>query len=527
MGEVKSNPLPAEPSTFKGFVQNQLLNGWLGQVCQTSPALKRVANRHLINSAIDTMPPRPYRLSTMDDYTSWDSLIDRTYSVRELDVVPAERRTEPPEDAVVELFRRKRFIESEKSTMLFAYVAQWFTDGFLRSPRFDEHGKEIRPPRDVTRNDSTHQVDLAQVYGLTANVTESLREGRRLASQEIDGEQYPPALFDDQGQRQFNVRMIGDTDPRTDPREFLAMGSDAANSQIGFAMLNTVFLRAHNTIADQIAAKHPGLSDVRVFRTTRNVLIVLTIKLVMQEYINHITPWRFQIQFDRKGFEKVRWHRQNWAAVEFNLLYRWHCLIPPTLRIHGEDLPPGATIFRTRSLLTRGAGLGGLLDEASTQPAGAIELFNTDDWLIEHGERPTIAAARDARVGSYNDYRVHCGFHRVERFDELTSDPAVREALQRRYRTVDQVEFYPGLFAEDRPRNSVVPPLMGRMVAVHAFSQLLTNPLLAPAVFDSDDTFTSTGRQLIHDTNSIQEVVDMIGLNGVSARLTRADWRMK
>ena len=66
---------------------------------------------------------------------------------------------------------------------------------------------------------------------------------------------------------------------------------------------------------------------------------------------------------------------------------------------------------------------------------------------------------------------------------------------------------------------------MGRMVAVHAFSQLLTNPLLAPSIYDNDDTFTRTGQGIIHDTHSIQDVVDMIGLKGLAARLTHADWR--
>jgi len=516
---------PLEPRTLKGIAQDQLLNGVAARVCEHSPGLKRLANRYVINSAIDTMPPRPYRLSTMDEYTSWDSLTDRSYSVRELDAVPAEPPTRPPEADVVELFRRSRFRESEKSTVLFAYVAQWFTDGFLRSPRFDKDGKEIIKDRDVTRNDSTHQVDLAQVYGLTADATTGLRRGRWLACQEIDGQQYPPALFSADGERLFpELRMIGDRHERADPREFLAMGSDASNSQIGFAMLNTLYLRAHNTIADEIAAHEPGLSDERVFRVTRNVLIVLTIKLVMQEYINHITPWRFQIEFDRKGFDRVRWHRQNWAAVEFNLLYRWHCLIPPTLHVHGQALDPSATIFRTRSLLTGGNGLGELLDEASGQRAGAIELFNTGEWLLGHGEAPTIAAARTARVGTYNQYRVHCGFKPVKRFEDLSSDANVVAALRDRYRSMDELEFYPGLYAEDRPRNSVVGPLMGRMVAVHAFSQLLTNPLLAPAIYDNDDTFTPTGRGIIRDTRSIQEVVDMIGLKGHAARLTHADW---
>ena len=46
--------------------------------------------------------------------------------------------------------------------MLFAYVAQWFTDGLLRSDR-SVPGKD---ERDITRNESTHEVDLAQLYGL-------------------------------------------------------------------------------------------------------------------------------------------------------------------------------------------------------------------------------------------------------------------------------------------------------------------------------------------------------------------------
>src|SRR4051795_11002119 len=252
---------PLEPRTLKGIAQNQLLNGLAARVCERSPGLKRLANRYVINSAIDTMPPRPYRLSTMDDYTSWDSLTDRTYSVRELDTVAASTRALPAVEDVLGLFRRDEFVPSEKSTVFFAYVAQWFTDGFLRSPRLDEHGN-LLSPRDVSRNDSTHHVDLSQVYGMTPAVTERLRDGRHLAFQEIDGEQYPPALADVPG-----LQMIGASDPRADQGEFLAMGSDAANTQIGFAMLNTLFLRAHNAVADLIAEQEPGLSDLRVFRT--------------------------------------------------------------------------------------------------------------------------------------------------------------------------------------------------------------------------------------------------------------------
>jgi prostaglandin-endoperoxide synthase 2 len=51
-----------------------------------------------------------------------------------------------------------------------------------------------------------------------------------------------------------------------------------------------------------------------------------------------------------------------------------------------------------------------------------------------------------------------------------------------------RIEFYSGLYAEDIRTNSVLPPLIGRMVGIDAFSQGFTNPLLAPRIFN-EETF--------------------------------------
>lgn len=47
---------------------------------QSNDALSKKVNATLINNAILKIPTRPYPFSTMSPYTSWDSLIDRTYS---------------------------------------------------------------------------------------------------------------------------------------------------------------------------------------------------------------------------------------------------------------------------------------------------------------------------------------------------------------------------------------------------------------------------------------------------------------
>lgn len=59
-----------------------------------------------------------------------------------------------------------------------------------------------------------------------------------------------------------------------------------------------LFLREHNRIARELHRERPGWDDERLFQTARNVLIVVLIKIVIEEYINHITPYRFQFFLD-------------------------------------------------------------------------------------------------------------------------------------------------------------------------------------------------------------------------------------
>jgi prostaglandin-endoperoxide synthase 2 len=171
-------------------------------------------------------------------------------------------------------------------------------------------------------------------------------------------------------------------------------------------------------------------------------------------------------------------------------------------------------------------GLGEVLAAASSQPAGRIGLFNTDSFLVDMAEKPSIAQGRAAELASYNDYRRLFRLPRVATFDEISSDPKVRDALSSVYRTVDDVEFYVGLFAQDCGPNDVLPPLVMAMVASDAFSQALTNPLTAPRVFN-EQTFSAAGMEIIEETNGIADVVKRNVLPGSEYHVsfTRRDYR--
>ena len=506
------------------------------RLIQRTPPLARLVNRWLINEGIKKAPPRPYRLSTMAPYTSWASLTDKTFNSRQLPPVPGAGDTSPSPDEVATLFLRHEMIECPKSTVLFAYVAQWFTDGFMRSRR-------PTPPeqtRDIRRNESNHEVDLTQLYGLDRRATDCLRarRGGLLKSQEIGGESFPEYLCDEDGTIKPEFRddlrtPIGFDGPAMTiekKRRLFAMGSDAGNSQVGYAMLTVLFLREHNRIAGELAREHPDWDDTRLFETTRNILTVLLIKLVIEEYINHIAPYHFEFRFDPTAFYSEPWYRPNWMAVEFNILYRWHSLIPSTLRVHGKDVPINDTLNDTEFLTSN--GLGPLFEDASRQPAGRVGLYNTAEWFMTRTELPSIRQSRTAQLAGYNDYREHSGFPRVTKFEQISSDPRIQAGLRKIYGSVDNIEFYVGLLAEDRRPNSVLPSLAGRLVGLHAFSQLMTNPLLAPEVYEKrenrEKTFSRLGVKMIEETSSLSELVHRnlpAGSRRHYVSLTREDWQ--
>lgn len=466
-----------------------------------------------------TLRPRP--LSLLADYTSWRSLTDRSFSGRHLPPATDEEMAALPDASdVVALFRRETFTPSTDTSVMFMFFAQWFTDSFLRT---DHH--------DWRKNTSNHEIDLCQIYGLAFEQTELLRSkvGGRLKSQIIDGEEYPEFLF--------APRESGSTAPLSLKPEFeglhdlafltdvllrdasdehkatfFAVGLEHGNSTIGNTTMNVVFLREHNRVAGILATENPSWDDERIFQTARNILITLTLKLVVEEYIVHIAPFEFPLKMVSLIADGERWNRQNWCAVEFNLLYRWHSLVPESIGSGSDALDPRG--FRNNNPLVLEQGIEALTALCSAEPAGRIGLMNTPKFLVDvrdpnwpSAEARSVSLMRSARLRSYNDYREAYGLRRLGGFEELTSDPQVRMRLEALYDDIDQVEWYVGIFAEDYPDYMMMGGLLTTMVANDAFTQALSNPLLARHIYDDDATFTATGRAIIDTTGSVDDIV--------------------
>lgn len=275
---------------------------------QNVKPIARVANKALIDSAIGMIPARPFEYSLMtldpcvpdtqipkktDSYSSWDSLNDRRYTGRHLPPDPQFNRDGnlPKLEDLAVLFRKRdgRTRLSPKSSLLFPYFVQWFTDGFLRTDRVNR-----------LRNTSNHHIDLCTVYGLGPPQTRMLRafQGGKLKSQPIGGEEYPPFYYADPEAGTVKPEFDGLYVPLNDELRLpaakkallFAMGVERANIQFGFVMFNTLCLREHNRLAALLATAYPGWDDERLFQTARNILLVEIMKVVIEEYINHISP---------------------------------------------------------------------------------------------------------------------------------------------------------------------------------------------------------------------------------------------
>jgi prostaglandin-endoperoxide synthase 2 len=350
--------------------------------------------------------------------------------------------------------------------------------------------------------------------------------GGELKSQPGQDGEYPPYYFDDAGdvKAEFrDIKMIypeGDSkslDPGIDSpsstqlsterkAHLFALGLPRGNIHYGTALMSTIFLREHNRLARLIADttgwdRHRD--DERIFETTRNVLIVMLLKVVIQDYINHISPFKFRFVAEPGVGEDRPWFRPNWMSIEFDLLYRWHTLVPDRILVAGQQRAFSDLLWDTDVLTANGVAT--LVDEASDQPATEVGLLNTPDFLLEVEER-TVAIGRDARLASYNDYRQACGYPRLDKFVDVSSNDEIQRALKRCYATVDDIELYVGLLAEDVVAGGVLGDLMGTMVGVDAFSQAMTNPLLDPRIF-SAETFSPAGLAEIERTDALADIV--------------------
>jgi prostaglandin-endoperoxide synthase 2 len=435
-------------------------------------------------------------------YVSWTGLVNRRYTGRHLppaDPAYVARLNEHSTKEVFEALLKRpagQFTPSDNTSTLFCFFAQWFTDSFLRTN-----------PLDRRQNTSNHEIDYCQIYGLDGWTSNALRErtgGRMLLENNL-----LPRIFDEhrnvreqflnlgyvRGRRANEGENPGAKwleglqqsldKPANDPRwdHLYAAGLERGNSTILYTALSTMCVREHNKVAGRLAALHSDWDDDRLFETARLIMIRNVLQIVVEDYINHIAGVNL-FKLKRDFAQREPWYRINRISLEFNLLYRWHSLVPDQFAVGGQAYDHWG--YRFNNAVLEQHGVEHCINAASTQPAGRVQLHNTPSFL-EKAEIATLDMSRTFALQPFVEYCKWFNMPPPQSMMELVGGDAKTAAeLTNIYGDVKDVELPIGLIAQARDKGAsdmMLPPLVTTMVAVDAFTHILTNPVLSDEVY--------------------------------------------
>lgn len=452
--------------------------------------------------------PRVPLMSAKADYPSLHTLYDESRTTYTRLLPRKKQEGLPPVEDVADLFRRKDNFQPEtnrNSSLLFPYYAQWFSHQFFNTQA---------AAKDSATTNLPVGFNLSQLYG-SPNDETRLREfrGGRLKTSGPEGDELPP--------------LIDNPMPSYMPdAQVFDMGVVLFNMLPGVAAIHVVMLRNHNRNAAIISKANPAMDDEELFQKAKLVSIAQVLVVTMEDYVNkHILSTNVEIHCRPQVVNSFMWNRlmprsfiqSNSISMEFNLLYRWHQLLPDKIKVIDNFDPKvphttleGVAVTEIDPIASAPAhlqhGVEAILASGSLQRAGKLTLMNTNDRLVDVVVLPGLRRARDLELASLNDYRELFGMARLTRFEEICDDPKLAGALRDVYGSVDKVEYYPGIFAEEKLWGGIHGATLSLMGVSCTYSGIFSSRLLLPEVF-RPETFSKAGWDIIHATTSLQDLV--------------------
>lgn len=252
------------------------------------------------------------------------------------------------------------------------------------------------------------------------------------------------------------------------PNLFLA-GDVRANENIALASMQTLWVREHNRLADQIAAAEPWLNDEEIYQQARAIVAAEIQAITYNEFLPALLG--AHAIGDYGGYDA---YVNPGITNEFSTAaYRLgHSMLTSELQRVGADwetAPEGDialrdAFFRTQPLLDHGIDsvLRGastqLMQEIDTQVIDAVRnfLFGPPGAGGFDLASLNIQRGRDHGLASYNETRVALGLPAYDTFTDLTDDVALSDSLEAIYGHIDKIDLWVGGLAEDHlPGSSV------------------------------------------------------------------------
>ncbi|KAK1329311.1 hypothetical protein QTO34_011492 [Cnephaeus nilssonii] len=372
----------------------------------------------------------------------------------------------PDSEVILDKFMiRREFIPDPQGTnLMFAFFAQHFTHQFFKTD---------------------HKRGPAFTKGLGHGV--------------IDGEVYPPTVKDTQAEMIYP--------PHVPEHLRFAVGQEVFGLVPGLMMYATIWLREHNRVCDVLKQEHPEWDDERLFQTSRLILIGETIKIVIEDYVQHLSGYHFKLKFDPELLFNQQFQYQNRIAAEFNTLYHWHPLLPDTFQIDDQEYSYQQFLYNNSLLMEH--GITQFVESFSKQNAGRVAGGRNLPAAVRKVAKASIEHSRHMKYQPLNEYRKRFRMKPYESFEELTGEKE-REGngceLEELYGDIDAMELYPALLVEEPRPDSIFGETMVELGAPFSLKGLMGNPICSPHYWKPSTFGGEVGFKIIN-TASIQSLI--------------------
>ena len=266
---------------------------------------------------------------------------------------------------------------------------------------------------------------------------------------------------------------------------FLA-GDVRANEQIGLTVMHTLFMREHNRIVTELMADNSNLRPEDTFQHARMLVIGEIQHITYTEFLPALLGEDALSPYDGYNRRLKPGIYNEFASAAYRL---GHSMVnAELLRLDaaGDPIPEGhlslrESFFTAPSVLKEEGDLDPILRGLAAQAHQQLDTKIVDDLRNFLFGAPgaggfdlaslNIQRGRDHGLPSYNHMRAAMGLPKVTSFAEITSDPALQDALYHTYGTVNDIDLWVGGLAEDPMAGSQLGPLFHHIV-VHQFTHL-------------------------------------------------------
>jgi peroxidase len=320
-------------------------------------------------------------------------------------------------------------------------------------------------------NSITAWLDGSMIYGSDATTAAALRTFSGGLLKTCDGDLLPLNNSTDLPDGTLDMANAGPND------SLFAAGDVRANENIELTSLQTLFVREHNRVAQQIALDHPEYDDEAIYQHARAWVIAEIQAITFQEWLPALLG---SGAIDRyRGYDPTV---NPGIANEFSTAaFRFgHSLLGDDIDFLGNE---GQSVAPTVELkdaffhpeLIAENGIDPLLKYLSSDPSSEVDPMVVDSVRNFLFGPPgaggldlaslNIQRGRDNGIADFNSVRVAYGLPRLTSFDQITSDTDVQAKLQALYGSVDDIDAWVGILAEDHEAGSSAGPTLKAIIS--------------------------------------------------------------